>query len=375
MEPDADPGLELLSAPDVPDGAARTFDRILLGIARARTSIRVHMFVWRADAIGTSVANALLEAADRGVRVHIRKDLGALLYERLEMNRKPLFPGRTGFGERISLFLIGRTFPDTFVRDAYDAVPGERLLAHGQVTVEWVEHTHTKYWVFDESVLLLGSINLEDRHRGYHDYMVAIEGPGAIERFEARREDRVPLDPARPVDFLVNDPGAEPPRREIRRALLDLLGEARESVYVEMAYLGDPEMTWALAAAARRGVEVTVLLSRRANVGNDLNYHVGRQLFREKGVTVLLSDTMLHSKMMFFDGKVAVLGSANLSVFSMEKAGEIDVVVRDRPGFLAALERTARSRRDAGVPVTALDQLSAYSRLLALGQQLHQRLG
>ena len=85
--------IELLSDPADPDGAALTFRRNLRRIQEAQRSIAMHMFVWRNDASGNEVGRALLEAADRGVAVHIKKDTGAIIYsqyrQRLELSIYP----------------------------------------------------------------------------------------------------------------------------------------------------------------------------------------------------------------------------------------------------------------------------------------------
>jgi|GEM_PF-2513867 phosphatidylserine/phosphatidylglycerophosphate/cardiolipin synthase-like enzyme len=70
------------------DGAAMTFDRVIRLIQNASESIVIHMFVWRNDEIGNQIGREILAAADRGVKIHIKKDVGAFMYERIEMNRK-----------------------------------------------------------------------------------------------------------------------------------------------------------------------------------------------------------------------------------------------------------------------------------------------
>ena len=70
------------------DGAAMTFDRVIRLIQNASESIVIHMFVWRNDEIGNQIGREILAAADRGVKIHIKKDVGASMYERIEMNRK-----------------------------------------------------------------------------------------------------------------------------------------------------------------------------------------------------------------------------------------------------------------------------------------------
>ena len=365
---------ELLSDPADPDGAALAFRRVLAAIRSAERSIVIHMFVWRSDAIGNEIGRAVLDAAGRGVEVHIKKDVGAFLYERIEMNRKSFFNRKVSIGKRLMYALIRRTFPDTTVEDAYTSDLGERLLAHDRITVEWVNHTHTKYYIFDHRIMILGSINIEDRHRGYRDYMVCLSGEDHVRRFEERRTGAALFDPARPVDFLLNDTSVRPKRLEIKEKILELLGAAGESVYIEMAYIGDPDVTEAIIAAAGRGVAVTMLLSRKANIGNDLNYRTAHELFKRSKLEIHLSDTMLHSKLMLFDKETVLMGSANLSVFSMLKAGELDIVVRGYPEFLRALTGTIERRIRESRKVTAADELAGYRRFLAFGQQLHQKL-
>ena len=72
------------------DGAAPTFDRIEELLAEAERSVEIFMFVWRNDEIGNRLGRAVLAAAQRGVRIRIRKDVAAVMYERIEMNRKSL---------------------------------------------------------------------------------------------------------------------------------------------------------------------------------------------------------------------------------------------------------------------------------------------
>ena len=114
-----------------------------------------------------------------------------------------------------------------------------------------------------------------------------------------------------------------------------------------MAYLGDEEVTAALIAAANRGVEVTFLFSREANIGNDLNYRTIHEIFTGAPVAVHLTDTMIHAKLMLFDDDDRHPRLGQPSVFSLQKAGELDLVVRDS-GTLATLRDViARRLADA----------------------------
>lgn len=362
--------IELLDEPGTDDGAEPGFARVLERISEVEGRLEIHMFVWRNDEIGNEVGRAVLAAAERGVQVLIIKDVGAKLFERTEMNRKSFFPEELPALTRAKFSIIGRTLPDTLVEDDRDWELGASVLAHPNVTLRWVNHTHSKYYVFDEQILITGSINLEDRHRGYRDYMVEIRGEDEVGRFRDRLAWGVPYDPSRPMDFLVNTDRCF----EIKAEFINLLGKVRERLYIEMAYIGDPDINRAIVAASKRGVEVVILFSRAANIGNDINYHTLQQIWKDCALKVFLSDKMIHSKLMIFDDELIVMGSANLSLFSMQKAVELDVIVRGYPEFLRAVRSAAARRLREGEVVARREDLPGYNRPLAILQQLHQKI-
>lgn len=366
--------LTLLCDPQGNDGAEPVYRRVIRRLDEAKETVEIHMFVWRNDAIGNEIGEAVLRAAERGVRVRIRKDRGAIMYERIEMNRKSFFDSRLSLGTRLKFAAIRPTFPDTRVRDDRNALLGEAIRNHSNVTFQWVDHTHTKYYIFDDRIMILGSVNIEDRHREYHDYMVEIEGEEAIRRFRQRDRGEISFDSGRDLDFLLNHRAESPPRYEVKKQILRSIAEAQHAIYVEMAYIGDPEVSLRLIGATRHGVRVKILFSREANVGNDINYRVLKKLYQAADIEVYLGDRMLHSKLMLFDWKVAILGSANLSVFSMQKADELDILVRDRPEFMKTLNAEIRRRLDAGEKIESVKPLKNYSSFLASLQQLHQKL-
>ena len=296
--------IELLSLAGCQDGDAadHAYRRIVQRIEEAERSLEIFLYVWRADAVGHLVGQAILEAADRGVEVTIYKDSGAILFESQESNRKSFFPAERSLGQRIQQRVAGMTFPDSWVEDEWDDQLGRELLAHPRVEFQWVSATHTKYYCIDERYLITGSLNLEDRHRGYHDVMVEISGEAAVRQF--RDSARSGRGAGEGMTFLRNDP--EKDCFTIKPEVLRLIETARESLHIEMAYLGDEEVTEALVEADRRGVEITLLFSRKANIGNDVNYAVLVDLMERSEIRVRLSDKMIHSKVMVVDGSTVL---------------------------------------------------------------------
>ena len=156
--------------------------------------------------------------------------------------------------------------------------------------------------------------------------------------------------------------------------MIELLGRARCNVYIEMAYIGDPDISRAVIAAANRGVDVTMLFSREANIGNDINWRSLHRICDRGPIQVVISDKMIHAKLILVDNETVIAGSANFSVFSMQKAVELDVVVQGLPGFLEDVRQEAQRRIDSGQRVESPSDLKKYNELLASMQQLHQWL-
>ncbi len=365
--------IRLLSDLNDTDGAALTFHRVIECIREVSDSIVIHMFVWRNDAIGNQIGREVLDAADRGVKIHIKKDTDAFMYERIEMNRKSFFNKPIPPSTRLMYKIRALSFPNTYVEDDYDYALGDQMMSHDNIMIEWVHHTHSKYYIFDQQVMITGSINIEDRHRRYRDYMVEISGESHVDRFNRRNTNAVAYDADRAKDFLLNNVIDGKKCFEIKQSMLDLLSQAKHSVYIEMAYIGDPNISRKIIEIAKRGVPVTILFSKEANIGNDINYRSLFRICKQADITVYLSEKMIHSKLMLIDDEVVILGSANISVFSMQKGVELDVMVKDRL-FIESVKATIDHRIGESTKVETIAELGHYNRVIASLQQLHQLL-
>ncbi|MCP4846519.1 MAG: phosphatidylserine/phosphatidylglycerophosphate/cardiolipin synthase family protein [Verrucomicrobiaceae bacterium] len=366
---------KLLHNPSEEDGAGQTFNTVLDLIRSAREKIAIHMYVWRSDAIGNRIGEALLKAAERGVKISIIKDLSGMMYERIEMNRKSYLPREPGKKTKLWWRLIRPTFPDTFEEDEFQNGAGHNLIVHPEVNLTWTEnaHTHTKYYLFDDHDLVTGSINIEERHRGYFDYMVHLTADNLGKHFQARESGESDPDPERKIEFFFNQTMHGQKRFEIKPMLLNMLNEAKEEIYIEVAYIGDPAVNSAIITAANRGVDVTLLLSEKANIGNDNNYRSAQSLLKSAPVKIFLTPRMIHSKMIASDRKTVFSGSANTSIFSMCKSAELNLLIKD-PGLVADFLAVADSRKAISNQVQSPEALKNFNKPLALLQELHQKL-
>ena len=365
-----------LGGPFPPERVAEpTFDLVVRELERAQESVEIFMYVWRADESGMRVGEAVLAAAERGVKIRIIKDIGAIMCEVIEMNRKPFFPRKIPLLKRIFYKIIGRTFPNTFVADDHNQELGAALLAHPNVTVEWVNKTHTKYYLFDERLLVTGSINIEDRHQDYFDYMLALEDPQLIQRLRGRMQGDIPCDLERNVEFVCNSHHSTGESSfEIKPAVLDLIGQASKSIYIEVAYLGDPEFADALVEAAARGIRITVLFSREANIGNDVNYWAIHDLYSRAPVEVYLTDTMIHAKLLLFDEELVFTGSCNMNIFSLQKAAELNLLIQNEPVIIESIKSLIAKRIASNKKVNSGEELAGFNPIISSLQQLHQKL-
>jgi cardiolipin synthase len=67
------------------------FSLIINRIQNAKEEIIISMFIWRDDLIGNKIAEELINAAERGVRVSITKDKVGSIFEKEEENKKSFF--------------------------------------------------------------------------------------------------------------------------------------------------------------------------------------------------------------------------------------------------------------------------------------------
>jgi cardiolipin synthase len=333
------------SALRVLGSGVRSFAGILERIAAAQRSIEVRAFLWRDDDTGNALGQALLDAADRGVQVLVHKDRIAAVYEYAGGNKQSFFHKRVDPVRGVQAWFLGAVNrnPGSF-RQRPNAL-SEAILRHPNIRVEHERKRfdHAKLFIIDDRVLTLGSMNIGDNHhRDWVDVMVEVEGEEHIARLRERIAGLDEFDPSRGIDFLVHSRDLHRqgtcPMLSHRLALLDA---ARESLTVEMAYLGDRRYTAALARAVQRGVDLTLVTASRADMLGNLNRATCDVLMRLTGaprnLTIVLLPRMVHSKIVVIDHRFCDVGSANFTPLSHGVYDEINLYADSEP-FAHALE-------------------------------------
>jgi len=128
--------------------------------------------------------------------------------------------------------------------------------------------------------------------------------------------------------------------------ILALLDAANRSLEVENEEMQDKEVEDHLIAAAKRGVDVRVVMSPSESK-KDANAP-GRNRISQGGVKVcLITKPYIHAKLIIADGSEAFVGSENFSPTSLNCNRELGILVNDS-GILGVLSSTFDADWNAG---------------------------
>ena len=349
------------------EGSVELFPALVADIDGAQRYVRLETYIFDLTGSGADVAQALLDAARRGVRVQVVVD---------------------GFGTDGLPHPWPERFMDAGVQWAVYSPPGTLgLLIPGR----W-RRLHRKLCVVDGDVLYCGGINvLDDFHDPNHgalaaarfDFAVRVRGPMVAEaddtmavlwqRMQAAQQLRS-RQLAGALESLRGARGAVPPassadpgralsraalvlrdnvrhRARIERAYRRAIGMARREVIIANAYfVPGRKMRKALIRAAQRGVRVQLLLQGRYEYF--MQYYSSRPVYGallQAGVEIHeYSPSFLHAKVAVVDGHWATVGSSNLDPLSLLLAREANVIVDDAAFAVQLRDRLVRAMAEGG---------------------------
>lgn len=353
--------LELLI--DGPESFASMFE----ALESAQRSILIESYIFEAQDYGERIAATLLQKRAQGVSVHV-------IYDSVGSFTTPVafFDELRAGGVELCEF--------------NPVSPLRRLTGFLQLN----HRDHRKVLVVDERVAFTGGINISSvyssgsfagsrRHRReraadehWRDTHVRIEGPAVrafVDSFSATwARQRCAGEP----EFELASAAVEPPENGERlvavidspgdddstrfyRALLRAINGASVSIHITMAYfVPDPQLLEALGDAARRGVEVVLVLPGRSD--STLVLRAGQAHYADlmaAGVRIHEKhDVLLHAKTAVIDGVWSTIGSSNLDWRSFLHNDELNVVILGRQ-FGAAMEALFERDVERARPVDA----------------------
>ena len=306
----------------------RLYEAMLEEIGRAEQKIFVGTFIWKGDEVGRRFVEALAKKAREGVTVCV------------------IFDGLANAFVPPSF----KRFPEEIHTLHFRPLWGPENLANPRNVFRYHKHL----MVVDGRVAFLGGYNIGSLYAaGWRDTHVEVRGLSArevendfVDFWNAHRTSGLPeletvgersWDPA--AVFHRNDPYMR--IFPIRAMYLEAIDRANSHIYLTHAYfIPDRAMRAGLAEAARRGVDVQVLVPEHSNhVTADWlgrrHYHellsAGVRIFRYKHI-------MIHSKTATIDGAWSTVGSANIDRYSLLGNYEINLEVYSER-FAAQMER------------------------------------
>lgn len=330
------------------DGGDATYTAMLAAIRGARSSIALGSYIFDNDAAGRAMADALIEAQGRGVTVRVLIDSIGAKYSR------PAITWRLGRGKvRTALFMsspLGLRLPYANLR------------------------SHRKVLIVDGHTAFSGGMNIRAgfttegaRGEPARDAHFQVEGPVVAQLMTVfahdwefttgeslRSETWFPVGlPAFFDDGLPVRAVASGPDRNIGTThdmILGALSVAQERVCIQSPYfLPDQAQIAALTIAARRGVQVDVVIPGANNL-HLVDYAMTAQLDQlvGKGVRVWRSAGPFdHAKLMAVDGLWSYVGSSNLDPRSMRLNFELDLEIYGRSVAHWIVDRIERNMANA----------------------------
>jgi cardiolipin synthase A/B len=336
------------------DGPA-TMQAMLEAARGATTSINLETYIFDQDKVGMEFADTLIERQKAGVQVNVMYDAVGTLG-----TPAAFFDRMRAAGIRLVAFN-----------------PVNPAKAKGKWELN--NRDHRKLMVVDGRIAFTGGINISSTYAnsslfrsrnkarlaeeirdnnlkgdpkgemvGWRDTQIRIEGPAVAalqwtfvnswvqqEGGELRQAEYFPhLAPAgdKILRVLSSGPGGD---SDIYKALVLAMNESKKSIHVTAAYfVPDQQIVDALVAAAKRGVDVRLVLPGVSD--HSLIRYAGQDFYEQLlagGVRIFeLQIAVLHAKTAVIDSAWSTVGSANIDRRSFIHNYELNVVVLD-PGF------------------------------------------
>ena len=313
------------------------FDDMLTAIEGARRQVLLETYIWKADELGVRFKQAVVDAADRGVEVHVIYDKFANLVVRPPFKRFPANVKVLAY----PMYAAGWRFYD--------------LRRYGR--------DHRKILVVDDEVAFVGGFNLGSAYAvEWRDTHCRITGPAVWDLKRAfadfwnlHREKREVLGLRRQSEdpILISTSADWEPKIRVHRNIprlwmfpiramyLEAIAKAERNIWLTHAYfIPDEDFVETLLAAARRGVDVRLLLPAKSN--HIVADWISRGYFRRMlaaGIRIhRFTDAMVHAKTATIDGTWSTIGTANVDRLSMTGNYEVNVEIIDRD-LAAEMER------------------------------------
>ncbi|MGH7933445.1 MAG: cardiolipin synthase [Candidatus Binataceae bacterium] len=313
------------------NGAA-TYGAMLAAIRNARDSINIEMYIFSGGPVGKMFADALIERQRHGVQVNLVYDsLGSIttpasFFDRLRQNGivvlqyRPLNP----FEAKLPWTLSHRSHRKMLIVDGRIAFTGGINISEVYSSGLGSEGRKVPpaYWR-DTDIELEGPAVAEVQRlfiaEWYYQKGPALSPRNYFPQFERQGNQIVRVIASVPERFSL-----------IYVTLISAIVNSETNVYITDAYFApDHQMLHALERAARRGVDVRLLLPSQSDEplivsAERSHYHAllkaGVKIYEWQG-------KMLHAKTATIDGVWSTVGTSNLDWWSIARNNEINAII------------------------------------------------
>lgn len=306
--------------------------RMIADMDAAKDSIHVLYYIWLKDKTGQAVAEALMRAAQRGVKCRVIADgLGSRAFTWSKYWRRMRKAG-------VELAI---------------ALPISRPITT-ILTSRLDLRNHRKITVIDEQISYCGSRNCADaeflvkkKYGPWIDVTLRFEGPVVAQNqllfasdwmqatkqsFDVFMPVRQPKVHENGFPALVMGVGPTERRRAAAHLFVSLFASAEHSLVLSTPYFVPDQTTLeALCAAAYRGVEVSLIFPAKNDswIVAAASHSYYRQLLEAGCKIYEHSPGLLHAKTLTIDGLVSFTGSSNLDLRSFDLNYENNILLQD----------------------------------------------
>ena len=316
------------------DGASMLAD-LIRELYKARHHIHLEFYIFEDDSVGRLVRDVLVDKAKEGVKVRVLHD-------------------------DVGCWKVSRSFYEQMLCEGIEVVTFLKV-RFPQFTGKVNYRNHRKVVVIDGKTGFVGGMNLAERYvKGvawgvWRDTHVKLEGKAVYGLQTAFLTDWYAMDrslftsaeyfPKMDVcgnavaQIVTSDPVGE--WRDIMQGLMMAVCGARRYFYIQSPYfLPNEEVKTALQTAALAGVDVRLMLPKRADTWlihkGSLSYLAEMM---DAGVKIYLyKKGFIHSKLMVSDDNFSTVGSTNMDFRSFEHNFEANAFFYDRDTALALKE-------------------------------------
>ncbi len=299
------------------------FEKLEALILEAQFRIHLHAYIFEEDGIGNRISKALIDAALRGVEVHVVLD---------------------GFGSKN----LSEAFMSAWRQAGIDFRQFSRISLFKNLNIG--RRLHHKVFVCDAKKALVGGINVADKYKGTNDespwldFALYIEGEACVKldqicyQIEARKfkvfkieklkhgkQQTKKLVNIRQNDWLRN-------KKQIYFSYIHAISRAERTVTIFGSYfLPGFRFRRALEKASARGVRIRIILAGKSDIPIFLNssYYLYSWLQKHQIEVYEWQPSVLHAKLALVDDIWMTVGSFNLNQLSAYGSIELNIDVKD----------------------------------------------